>query len=1013
MTLQAGSVLADRFKIISPLGSESTPTIYKVFDQQAQKNSAIKVIAGAETTTDRKDELKHKIRQISALSHPNIAHIEQIYEEHGLLFYTLELSEGESVYSRLRNEIARTDCDIWIKQVQSAMQAFHQIGCVMGELRIDKMLIDTNNNIHIMDFATEIPDDKCYEPGTIADLRAPEVQSKNTPSPESDIYSLGAFAFLLASCVNPSEFTKQNKVRTKLIKAASKRLTVSNPEKRPDIHHAVELLSKDAEGLLNLKNLIISLGSIILLSWIAFTYSSSKNTIDSNGLVKAPGITVITTSDLPALSSLASLLYYPLNNYPQFSVRSPHKVSDMIENLALQPLDNKNDLNKLADAFGVNYFVVIQSTQIAEDTYLFTTQLKAINDEESLFEFSKRASSSTLDEDLSELSLSILEKLSSWSGSPMPKDYSLFFESALKVTGKNGTDFSLLTQQLASFPEVFYEASIQALNNQSRTLAKTFLRQAPPSDSSLYWSLKLEQARALVDEYPNKELQILNQIIALYPNKISELRRKAMLLEEMEKPNEAIRVLRKALSIDASNPDLLFDLARYKIEQGLYQEVIDNELSIAQFAYRQRNDLVAESKVKLKLGEAYLKLGQSKTALRFFNEAVDLLSVTEYPLKRAEILKNMGLVYADSSAFESAEKEFMSAINIYQRFNKFSEQIDTWLLLARVQQNSGRADIALLTLTSIYEKLRKDGSGNDYLRLKTALASANYELGNIEAAIVNIDYVMEQFDLLPAEIMAEVYTVEIKTRLLAGDLKRALESLEMFKSTSKNSYIGPSEKLLESKLMFTVGNLNNAISINEEILKNQESLNEEQTAEVFLWQSELCLMIADFLCAESKRVNANKYLRDNMENLRVKEVWLTTAIAKSSGAQKGMSSDLFFEFVDNESLSVAERLKYLIDIQERFNLGFASQYFNKIETLLRPEYVLLNIDYQIYRAVETANFSEVKSLLPKAKRYWRYHYIVEQLRQFGALEASYRVNESLMMQQMTDLQKSNYQRYYQ
>ncbi|GBL03240.1 protein kinase [Glaciecola sp. KUL10] len=1013
MILKAGTILADRFTIISPLGSESTPTIYKVFDKQAQCNSAIKVIAGAQCSAERKDELQHKIRQISALSHPNIAHIEKVYEESELLFYTLELCDGESMYSRLRNEISRQDCDLWLKQIQSAMQAFHQIGCQIGEVRIDKILIDINNNIHVMDFATQTPENACYEPGTIADLRAPEVKMGETPTAKSDVYSLGMLAHLLSSCVNPDELNKENKARVKLIKQAAKKISVESPDKRPDIIQVGSLLSRQKEGFLSPKNIMLSFSGAIVLAWVINYFVLSVHDYDSLDGSRTQNISVLTDDSLQQITAVASLLYYPINNWSQFSVVPPKRVSNFVNNLALKPLDSSKDFAKVTEAFALNYVITISSRQTSQTSYLFSAQLKSNKQEGSIFEVNKRATAQTLDRDLSELSILILEAIANWSSNEVEKDYSTFFDLALRVTDQTGSKFKLLTEKLDKFPEIQYKAILQTLESDSQSAAQAMLAPVVISNDKSYWSLMLNRIAAQISGYPTKELAIIEEIEQLFPDRIEVLKRKAALLDELGEKNKADLVLRKALTLNKQHPDILFSIAKLKLDRGLYQEAIDNELSMAQLAYRQQNNVYEESRVKIKFGEAYIKLGQPKTALRFFKEALDLLEITEFPLKRADIFKQIADISIENLDYEKAEKELLSAIEIYKRSNDVTKEVETWLKVADVQQTAGKASDSLITLSAIYAKVRKEASGDDYLRLKIALAKTHYLLGQLAEANSHIKYVVEQIELLPTDLLSEVFIVESKIRLLQGDLDAANAALQRYNTkvtTSEKSFVA---RLQESRLAFLNGNLAESQRIIDALIEASANNGDVNTVEAYLWQAELCLLIADFACAELNRVEANKYLQTNMSDLQIKDIWLTTAIAHSSGANRGMSPDLFFDFLSAQQMSVSERLGYLIDIQERFDLSFDSEYARAIERSLKQEFILLNLEYNLSRAKDTADFSEVNRQLGRIPRYWRYHYMVRQLRKFDKLDDDINVTESLMLQQMTEIQLNNYKRYYQ
>jgi hypothetical protein len=125
-----------------------------------------------------------------------------------------------------------------------------------------------------------------------------------------------------------------------------------------------------------------------------------------------------------------------------------------------------------------------------------------------------------------------------------------------------------------------------------------------------------------------------------------------------------------------------------------------------------------------------------------------------------------------------------------------------------------------------------------------------------------------------------------------------------------------------------------------------------------------------------------------------------------------MSPDLFLEFINAKNSNKADLLKYLIDIQERFDLSFDSDYMNQIEDNLKPNYRLLVLDLEISRAIDTGNTTKISSLLPGLEKYWRYHFALKQLDRFGKPQARLEDEERRIFQQLSDIQKNNYRRYY-
>ncbi|KAI7903455.1 kinase-like domain-containing protein [Cokeromyces recurvatus] len=161
-------------------------------------------------TKDPKDTPKEKehrtIREMAImhlLQHPNICKLKEwiIHEGHYYMF--LEYIEGGQLldyiisHGKLREKLARK----FARQIVSALDYCHRNSIVHRDLKIENILITTNEDIKIIDFGLS----NIYSPNRLLDtfcgslyFAAPELlQAKNYNGPEVDVWSFGVVLYVL------------------------------------------------------------------------------------------------------------------------------------------------------------------------------------------------------------------------------------------------------------------------------------------------------------------------------------------------------------------------------------------------------------------------------------------------------------------------------------------------------------------------------------------------------------------------------------------------------------------------------------------------------------------------------------------------------------------------------------------------------------------------------------------------------------------------------------------------
>lgn len=209
MALSPGSTLG-AYKVLAPLGAGGMGEVYRARDARLDRDVAIKILAAG--FTDHPEALKRFEREakaVAALSHPNILSIHDFGSEQGTAFAVMELLEGETLRSSLRQGKLP-----WRKAVEigaavaDGLSAAHSKGIIHRDLKPENIFITADGRVKILDFglarmearATADGPTQAYgetaatQPGIVmgtAGYMSPE-QVRGTPADaRSDIFSLG------------------------------------------------------------------------------------------------------------------------------------------------------------------------------------------------------------------------------------------------------------------------------------------------------------------------------------------------------------------------------------------------------------------------------------------------------------------------------------------------------------------------------------------------------------------------------------------------------------------------------------------------------------------------------------------------------------------------------------------------------------------------------------------------------------------------------------------------------
>jgi serine/threonine protein kinase len=187
------------YRIGEPIGRGGMGSVFHAIHEKTGEEVAVKVIASTVSDDMRfRQRFSSEIETLKKLKHPNIVTLIGYGEQHGQLFYSMELVKGESLQQRLRREkrLAWPFVLDMAIDICNALKHAHNFGVIHRDLKPANLLITADGSPKLVDFGIAKlfgnADQTAY--GAIlgtADFMAPEQAGEGAITPRTDLYALG------------------------------------------------------------------------------------------------------------------------------------------------------------------------------------------------------------------------------------------------------------------------------------------------------------------------------------------------------------------------------------------------------------------------------------------------------------------------------------------------------------------------------------------------------------------------------------------------------------------------------------------------------------------------------------------------------------------------------------------------------------------------------------------------------------------------------------------------------
>lgn len=210
--LGPGSVLAERFEILSQLGVGGMGVVYKARDRKLDELVALKMLRqDAFLDESGLDRLKDELRLARKIAHPNVLRTFDFGEADGFPFISMEFVRGVTL-KRLLDESGRLPLSAGLhmaRQLCRGLAAAHSQSVLHRDIKPENVILDPAGHLKLMDFGIAQPirrkPGQTQEGGLVGTpyYLAPEQLEGKEPDVRADVYACGVVFYEIFTGILP------------------------------------------------------------------------------------------------------------------------------------------------------------------------------------------------------------------------------------------------------------------------------------------------------------------------------------------------------------------------------------------------------------------------------------------------------------------------------------------------------------------------------------------------------------------------------------------------------------------------------------------------------------------------------------------------------------------------------------------------------------------------------------------------------------------------------------------
>ncbi|HET92073.1 MAG TPA: serine/threonine protein kinase [Chloroflexi bacterium] len=225
MSLDAGEMVGDRYRIVKLLGQGGMGAVYRAWDTRLNRPVALKEMIpqlglDEDTLVDLRHQFKQEAQILATLTHSSLVRVTDYFSWNDNEYLVMDFVEGESLADLICREGAQPETQVlqWASQLLDALTYCHKRGVLHRDIKPQNIIITPEGLAVLVDFGLvklwdpNDPQTRTVMRGAGTPEYAPPEQydmGMGHTDPRSDIYGLGATLYQIITGQVPPTATQR------------------------------------------------------------------------------------------------------------------------------------------------------------------------------------------------------------------------------------------------------------------------------------------------------------------------------------------------------------------------------------------------------------------------------------------------------------------------------------------------------------------------------------------------------------------------------------------------------------------------------------------------------------------------------------------------------------------------------------------------------------------------------------------------------------------------------------